>query len=159
MATADLDELRWALQDYLMGHAQGEQSKMRDLIARPWRLAARLEQLTRLTSLVRALDDQVLAAVAAGELDVGAEARHLAFRLAEQDAEALAEEGGEPAALDAPPQILAQMREAVAGLAARRLGVYAEAVRPGERLTLSLSTEALEKLLGEAFVAGWHSAA
>ena len=155
MATADLDDLRWALQDYLMGHAQGDQSKMRDLIARPWRLAARLEQLTRLTSLVRVLDDQVLAAVAAGELDVGAEARHLAFRLAEQQAE----EGGALAALDAPPQVLAEMREAIAGLAARRLGVHAGAVKPGERLTLSLTAEALESVLGEAFVAGWHSAA
>lgn len=153
MSTMELDDLRWALHDYLMGHAQSDQARMRALTDRPWRQAARLELLQRRTALVRAFDDQVLGAVAAGVLDVAAEAKQLTMRLEEMDADSAAEAvaserstASAGVAPDAPPAVIALMTAAVDEVAARHLD--------GQALT-----PALMAALGEAFVAGWHAAA
>lgn len=84
MPTMDIDDLRAALGDYLMGYARDDAARLRAIAARPWRLAARIEQLHRATGFVGVLSDDLLAAIAAGDLDVADEATRLAQHLAGQ---------------------------------------------------------------------------
>lgn len=159
METLDLDGLRLSLRNYLVGNAGGNADRMLALVGRKWRLAAQIEQLTRQTSLLRVLDDQVLAAVAAGQLDVSTEAHFVARGLTEvtRPPARMALIGCGRSLIDAPPEILIVMYEAITEIAGRRLGIAD--LSPGSADALTLTAEALVEILADAFVTGWHSAA
>jgi len=163
---AELDDLAERLDQTLCGYGRDQPARLRELQGRRWRLAARLEQLRRLTGLVQAMDDQVLAAVAAGQLDVGARARYVAFRLDEADGAPAAIERQASAApevpprLAAPPALLAQLRPVIAEIAQRQLGLATLETRNRDSLDFhEHAVWSIEAALTDAFIAGWHCSA
>jgi hypothetical protein len=136
---------------------------LRELSGLRWRLAARLELLRRQTGLVQAMDDVVLRAIAAGQLDVGARARCVAFRLDEADgaAPAVARQASAapevPPRLAAPPAVLAKLGPVIGEIARRQLGLATLDARNRDALDFrEHAVWSIEAALTDAFIAGWH---
>lgn len=165
-----LANLRARLQDFMMGFAGAQASGMDALVRADWALAARVEQL-RPHPLVSAFDDDVLAAVAAGNLVPNVEARYLAMRLreveAEERAEALAARA-EPMAtspahrarVDLPPTVIDMMEMTITLIAKDLLGFKTLEERGRDHLDFKeCGVAGVRAALMEAYVEGWHAAA
>jgi|GEM_PF-2737082 len=159
------------LHDYMLGHARADAGRMAALDLSGWALAARIEQLRR-HPLVGVLDDEVLGAIATGAIDPGAEARYLALRLLESEAEAAAEPpagghggaaAGEAAAhpwtADLPVAALAQMQDTLRLVARGHLCFETLETRHRDGLDFrDCSVWSVRAALIEAYVEGWHAA-
>lgn len=161
-----LADLRERLHDFMMGFA-GVQADGMEALARPdWALAARIEQLRR-HPLVSAFDDEVLAAVAAGDLAPNVEARYLAMRLREVEAEIAAEPAAQPRARPAgsrefpglPALALAQVEATVELIARKQLGFPTLAMRGRDHLDFrDCGVASIHAALAQAYEEGGHAA-
>jgi len=161
-----LDNLAERLDQTLCGFGRSQPARLRDLTGLRWRLAARLELLRRQTGLVQAMDDEVLRAIAAGQLDVADRARYVAFRLDEADGVAPASARQASAApevpprLAAPPAVLDQIRPVIAEIAQRQLGLATLDTRKRDSLDFhEHAVWSIAAALTDAFIAGWHCSA
>lgn len=163
-----LADLRERLHDFMMGFGGVQAGGMAPLVRPDWALAARIEQLRR-HPLVSAFDDELLAAVAARAIDPDVEARYLAKRLSEVEAEIESEPAARaaPVVVDAdgaaaglPPLMVPQMEATIALIARDQLGVGTLMVRGRDHLDFhSCSVWSLHAALVEAYEEGWHAAA
>lgn len=163
-------DARERLHDFMMGFAGMHAGDMAALVRADWALAARIEQLRR-HPLVAAFDDELLAMVAARAIDPNAEARHLAMRLREVEAEERAEAvaGTEvpvsaetPAgqAVDLPPTVIDMMETTIELIAKGQLGFTTLEERGRDHLDFKeCSVTSVRAALIEAYVEGWHAAA
>lgn len=162
-----LADLRERLHDFMMGFAGMHSSGMDGLVRADWVLAARIEQLRR-HPLVSAFDDEVLSAVAAGDLSPNVEARYLAMRLREVEAEAAAEVTTTPRRQAArsvpgdglPALALPQMEATIALIARKQLGFTTLETRGRDHLDFrDCGVASVHAALVEAYEEGWHAAA
>lgn len=144
-------ELRLELHDFMLGFAGGDTERMQSLDQASWALAARIEQLRR-HPLVAVLGDELLAAIAARTIDPSAEARYLAARLREVDAEVASE-------ATMPPQYRDQMLATVALIARDALRVPTLETRNSDSLDFhSCAVWQIREALIEAYEEGFHIA-
>ncbi|MCY4754891.1 DUF6900 domain-containing protein [Pelomonas aquatica] len=162
-----LADLRERLHDLMMGFARGDSAGMAALVRADWALAARIEQLRR-HPLVSAFDDEVLSAVAAGDLSPNVEARYLAIRLREVEAEAAADDAAAPRRQAVrsvpgdglPALTLPQMEATIALIARRQLGFPTLKTRGRDHLDFrDCGVASVHAALVEAYEEGWHAAA
>jgi hypothetical protein len=163
---SQLHDLAERLDQTLCGFGRSQPARLRELSGLRWRLAARLELLRRGTGLVEAMDEEVLRAIAAGQLDVGTRARYVAFRLDEADgaAPSVARQASAapevPPRLAAPPAVLAQIGPVIAEIAQRQLGLATLTTRNRDSLDFhEHAVWSIEAALTDAFIAGWHCSA
>jgi len=156
-------EMRLELHDFMMGFAQGDAERMATLHRSNWALAAQIEQLRR-HPLVAALGDELLAAIATRAIDPSAEARYLAARLREVDAEA-AQEAADAAALasqadpDLPPQYRDQMLATITLIAKDALRIPTLETRNSDSLDFhTCSVWGIREALIDAYEEGFHIA-
>lgn len=167
-----LAEARARLHDLMLGFSRTESVAMQELAAGRWALAAQIEQLRR-QPLVRAFDDELLAAVAVRAIDPSVEARYLTARLREVEADARAEAAQSavptlaaaasthvPRRADLPPTVIDMMERTVALIARKQLGFPVLHARNSDSLDFrDCSVWSVRDALIEAYEEGWHAAA
>lgn len=161
-------ELRLRLHDFMLGFARVDAIGMSKLEQGDWALAARIEQLRR-HPLVKMFDDELLGAIAVRAINPNEDARYLAARLREAEAEAAAELtppaapavaakwAGREAVL--PAKAIEQMEATIALIARQHLGVQTLVERNSDRLDFyDCSVWGIRAALAEAYEEGWHAA-
>lgn len=138
-----------AVRDYLRGYASGDAERLRGLAGVDWGRLAAAELARRRGRLVEVFDDGLLQRVASGAVSVADVARAMVREMAPASA----------SVVEAPPEVVVVMREAVASIAWSKLGVASlERQGSAELDRCVLAVWDLREALSEAFIAGRHAA-